>query len=102
MEGKILLIVIGAHSKWIEAVPVSSTSSATTIKVLRNLFATHSLPKLILDNGTAFTSYSDEFRQFVTRNGICHRYDITWPRMAWPNEWSSWLNLVYEGIHTVT
>ena len=72
VEGKILLIVIDAHSKWIEAVPVPSTSSAATIKVLRNLFATHGIPELIIsDNGTSFTS--DEFKQFVSRNGIRHR-----------------------------
>ena len=71
MEGKVLLIVIDAHSKWIEAVPVPSTSSAATIKVLRNLFAASGIPDLIIsDNGTSFTS--DEFKQFIHRNGIRH------------------------------
>lgn len=71
VEGKILLIVIDAHSKWIEALPVTSTSSAATIQVLRNLFAVHGIPELIIsDNGTFFTS--DDFKQFVNCNGIRH------------------------------
>ena len=71
-EGKTILIVVDAHSKWIEAIPVPSTSSAATIKVLRYLFASQGIPELIFsDNGTSFTS--DEFKQFVTRNGIRHR-----------------------------
>ena len=61
-------MVVDAHSKWIEAVPVPSTSSIATITVLRNLFATHGIPELIY--GTSFTS--DEFKEFVTRNGIRH------------------------------
>jgi hypothetical protein len=71
-QGKTILVVIDAHSKWIEAVTVSSTSSAATIKVLRNLFATHGIPELLFsDNGTSFTS--EEFRDFVQKNGIRHR-----------------------------
>lgn len=71
-QGKTILIVVDAHSKWIEAVPVPSTSSHATVKVLRNLFATHGIPELLFsDNGTAFTS--EEFKQFVTKNGIRHR-----------------------------
>ena len=71
-QGKTILVVIDAHSKWIEAVIVPSTSSAATIKVLRNLFATHGIPELLFsDNGTSFTS--EEFSDFVLRNGIRHR-----------------------------
>jgi transposase InsO family protein len=71
-QGKIILVVIDAHSKWIEAATVSSTSSAATIKVLRNLFATHGVPELLFsDNGSSFTS--EEFRDFVQKNGIRHR-----------------------------
>ena len=71
-QGKTILVVVDAHSKWIEAVPVPSTSSLATITVLRNLFATHGIPELIFsDNGTSFTS--DEFKEFVRRNGIRHR-----------------------------
>ena len=71
-QGKTILVVIDAHSKWIEAVTVPSTSSAATIRVLRNLFPTHGIPELLFsDNGTSFTS--EEFKEFVQRNGIQHR-----------------------------
>lgn len=72
VEGKMVLVVVHAHSKWIEAVTVASTSSAATIRVLRNLMATHGLPELIFsDNGTSFTS--EEFQTFAKSNGIRHR-----------------------------
>ena len=71
-EGKTVLVVVDAHSKWIEAVTVPSTSSAATIRVLRNLIAAHGLPELIFsDNGTSYTS--EEFKTFVEGNGIRHR-----------------------------
>ena len=70
-QGKIFLVVVDAHSKWLEVVTVPTTSSQATIKVLRTIFATHGLPELIVsDNGTSFTSW--EFQQFTKRNGIRH------------------------------
>ena len=69
--GKLFLVVVDAHSKWLEVVPVSSTTSRTTIDVLRAIFATHGLPEMLVsDNGTAFTS--GEFATFTKQNGICH------------------------------
>ena len=42
-----------------------------TIKVLRNIFATHGLPEIIVsDNGTAFTS--NEIQAFLRISGIRH------------------------------
>ena len=70
-QGKIFLVAVDAHSKWLEAVTVPTTSSQATIKVLRTMFATHGLPELIVsDNGTSFTSL--EFEEFTKRNGIRH------------------------------
>eukprot|EP00731_Ephydatia_muelleri_P012870 Em0007g180a len=69
--GKIFLIVFDAYSKWLEVVPVVSTSSQQTIRELRHLFATHGLPEIVVsDNGTAFSS--TEFGCFVKHNGIRH------------------------------
>ena len=79
-------MVVDAHSKWIEAVPVPSTSSIVTITVLRNLFATHGIPELIFfDNGTSFTS--DEFKEFVKRNEpvTVHQHRTILRRMDWQN-----------------
>jgi hypothetical protein len=69
--GKTLLITVDAHSKWIDAHIVSSTSSAATIEKLRATFATHSLPQTVVsDNDPAFTS--SELLEFMQCNGIEH------------------------------
>ena len=69
--GKLFLVVIDAHSKWLEVVVVSSTTSAATTKALRSIFATHGLPEILVsDNGPAFTSI--EFKTFLKENGIRH------------------------------
>lgn len=70
-HGKIFLIVVDAYSKWLEVREVPTTSTAATVKVLRELFATHGIPKVIVsDNGTSFTS--TEFSEFAKGNGIRH------------------------------
>ena len=69
--GKMFLIVVDAHSKWLEVIPASSATSTTTIEHLRSLFSTHGLPEmLVTDNGSVFTSA--EFKDFLKRNGIRH------------------------------
>ncbi|UYV72597.1 K02A2.6-like [Cordylochernes scorpioides] len=70
-QGKLFLVVIDAYSKWIEAKIVSTTSTETTINSLKEIFATHGLPDVIVsDNGTSFTS--ELFRTFLKRNGVRH------------------------------
>ena len=65
------MVVVDAHSKWLDVAVVTTPSSQQAIKVLRNLFATHGLPEMMVsDNGSAFTSA--EFQTFVKRNGIRH------------------------------
>ena len=65
------LLVVDAHSKWLEIVPLSAATSTLTIDSLRSMFATHGLPKeFITDNGAQFTSA--EFEEFMKSNGICH------------------------------
>ena len=69
--GKLFLVLVDAHSKWLEVVIVSSTSAQVTIKALRKIFATHGIPEMLVsNNGAAFTSA--EFKTFVKRNGIRH------------------------------
>ena len=68
--GKMFLVVIDSHSKWMEVEAVSAATSAITIEKLRAMFAIHGLPEMLVsDNGSCFTSA--EFQQF-TRNGIRH------------------------------
>ena len=69
--GKMFLIVVDAHSKWMEVELVPAATSAYTIQKIRAMFATHSLPELLVsDNGTAVTSA--EFLEFLRCNGVSH------------------------------
>ena len=55
--GKQYLLIVDAHSKWIDVHIVNSTSAETIIMKLRNVFATHGLPEQIVsDNGVGFAS----------------------------------------------
>ncbi len=69
MDGRMFLVVIDAHSKWIEVFPTSSTTSAVVISCLTRLFSSFGLPETIVsDNGTCFVSA--EFQQFLKQHGI--------------------------------
>lgn len=70
-QGTMLLVLVDAHSKWPEVYPMSNTTVASTIEVLRKIFASHGLPEqLVSDNGPQFTS--SEFAVFMKGNGIHH------------------------------
>ena len=69
--GHMYLVLVDAHSKWLEVKRVSSATTAVTTEVLRSIFATHGLPEMLVsDNGTAFTS--SQFKHFTSQNGIRH------------------------------
>ena len=68
-QGKMFLVVIDAHSKWIEATVTSSTSSMAVIEELRTIFAKFRFPETIVtDIGTGFVS--QEFEAYLRRAGI--------------------------------
>ena len=70
-EGRMLLVIVDAYSKWIDVHITNSTSAAVTIDRLRQTFSTHGLPAVIVsDNATSFTG--EEFETFAARNGIKH------------------------------
>ena len=65
------LVIVDAHSKWLDVHLMKSITSAKTIEKLRILFANHGIPqKIVSDNGPSFTS--DEFKRFMQANGILH------------------------------
>ena len=69
--GRMFLVLVDAHSKWMDIFPVHRATSTTTIEKLRETFAIHGLPEVIVtDNGTCFTSA--EFQQFLAANSIRH------------------------------
>ena len=71
VEGRMLLVVVDAFSKWIDVHVTTTTSAAVTIEKLRQSFATHGLPAvLVSDNSSAFTG--EQFTEFTSRNGIRH------------------------------
>ena len=66
--GRDFLVLVDAHSKWMDIQMMTSITSAKTIERLRLIFATHGLP--LTDNGASFTS--SEFRNYMQLNGIKH------------------------------
>jgi hypothetical protein len=71
VEGKMILVIIDAYSKWIEAEIVSGSTSQITIERLRHVIAAQGIPDIIVsDNGACFTS--QEFQEFCKQNGIRH------------------------------
>ena len=77
IHDKMLLIIVDAHSKWIDVHVTSSSTAATTIEKLMLSFSTHGLPNTIVsDNGPCFTAH--EFKQFVKTNGVRHITTSPW------------------------
>ena len=69
--GKMFLVIIDAHSKWMDVHVTSSATAMATIEKLRVTFATRGIPvTVVTDNGTNFTSR--EFENFMKSNGIAH------------------------------
>ena len=65
------LVIVDAHSKWLDVHLMKSITSARTIEKLRILFVNHGIPqKTVSDNGPSFRS--DEFKMFMQANGILH------------------------------
>jgi len=56
-QGKMLMVLVDSHSKWIKIIPVSDTTYTATIQKLRTLFAQFGIPESVaLDSGPRFTS----------------------------------------------
>ena len=88
-KGHMYLVVIDAHSKWMDVHIMRSTTSAATIVKLREIFATHGLPETIVsDNGPNFTSA--EFENFLSKKRHQTHQSITIPSsFEWPGRASS-------------
>lgn len=63
------LIVVDAHSKWVEIIPTNNTTSHSTIEILSCLFARYGLcEQLVCDNGPQLAS--TEFKTFLKHHGV--------------------------------
>ena len=71
IDGKMVLVIVDAHNKYIDAHIVNAATSSAIIIKLRQTFATHDLPSaLVSDNATCFKS--SEFEEFCRLNGVQH------------------------------
>jgi len=69
LKGKMYLIIVDAHSKWIKAINTSSATSTAVIEELHVLFAQFGRPDTVLsDIGSCFVSA--EFKAFLRKYGI--------------------------------
>ncbi|XP_061131311.1 uncharacterized protein K02A2.6-like, partial [Syngnathus typhle] len=69
--GEMFLVIVDAHSKWLDVYPTKTCRSLVTIEKLRQSFSYFGIPKMLVsDNGTCFTSA--EFEAFMKQNGISH------------------------------
>ena len=65
------LVLIDAHTKWIEVFPMAGATSAATIQQLLTTLARFGLPNTVVtDNSPCFIS--EEFEAFLIANGIRH------------------------------
>ena len=61
MDGRMFLVVVDAHSKWLEVIPMKTATALTTVRQLRTLFSRFGIPECIVsDNGPQFAA--EEFR----------------------------------------
>jgi hypothetical protein len=75
--GRMFLLMVDAHSKWPEVIPMKTTTAERTVDALRVVFGRNGIPEQIVsDNGPQFSSR--EFAHFMAMNGIRHTTSAPW------------------------
>ena len=71
MEGRMFLVVVDAHSKWMDVIAMKRATALTILQRLRTLFSNFGVPEsVVTDNGPQFIAA--EFQEFCKLNGIRH------------------------------
>ena len=71
LNGKVYLIVTDYYSRWLEIKELCNETSQFVIQALKELFAIHGIPDLIIsDNGPQYSA--DSFHEFATKYGFLH------------------------------
>ncbi|XP_045124043.1 uncharacterized protein K02A2.6-like isoform X1 [Portunus trituberculatus] len=77
VEGQLWLLLVDAHSKWLEVHKTSSSSANITIEKLRKSFSSFGIPDTVVsDNASCFVC--PEFQGFCNANGIKHITSPPW------------------------
>ena len=64
------LVVVDAHSRWLEIEKMNTKTSEKTTETLQKLFARYGVPSQLVLVITGLQFPSEEFQQFLKRNGI--------------------------------
>ena len=71
VDGHYFLVVVDAHSKWVDIYKTRGTSTAETVQCLQHSFSMFGLPvSIVSDNGPCFSS--SEFKEFAVKCGVRH------------------------------
>ena len=93
--GKMFLLIIDAHSKWMDIHCVNSATSNVTIDKMRSTFASPGLPEIVVsDSGSKFVS--SEFKSFLQlmASNTLPQHLTTQVQMVW---WSERYRLLSKG-----
>ena len=68
-----MLVAVDKFTKWIEAIPITSSTASTAVNFIRSIIFRFGVPNnIITDNGTNFTA--EEFKDFCEDQGIKLNY----------------------------
>ena len=71
VDGRYFLVIVDAHSKWVDVYVTNGTSAKETIRCMQHSYSRFGLPvSVVSDNGPCFTS--QEFRDFCANSGVRH------------------------------
>ena len=76
--GKMFLLIINAHSKWMDIHCVNSATSSVTMDKMRSTFASHALPEIVVSDDK-YNFVSSELKSFLQKKWHQAHYLSTLP-----------------------